>query len=426
MGRNSGDHRQSRAAAGVMLVRLPDAEWQHVDGLKSVLAALDDIYGGPRYVGGAVRDTLLDLPVSDVDIATVLLPDEVINRLEAAGINAIPTGIEHGTVTAAVDGKNYEITTLRRDVATDGRRATVAFATDWQEDAARRDFTINALYADPKSGEIFDYFDGLSDLEARRLRFIGDANQRIAEDFLRILRYFRFLARYGEGQIDGDAIKACAVGAHGLTALSRERIAQELTRILGLKNPVASVGLMIDNGIFTPFLPELSGSAVDDLLHLVEREAQFAQPVSLPARFLALLIRDIVAADKVAARLKLSNKMREGFAQRLRAGVPTPFNVRAIAYGADIDTARDAVMLYAVDADVPECLARLEQWDIPTLVIKGGELISIGLPPGPLVAKTLQAIESSWITQDFPDTTRQRELAVQMVNAALAALRVRT
>ncbi|MEY3633773.1 MAG: hypothetical protein RLZZ61_183 [Pseudomonadota bacterium] len=422
MGRDGGNHRQSRAAAGMTPVRLPDAEWQHVDGLKSVLAALDDVYGGPRYVGGAVRDTLLGLPVSDVDIATTLLPNEVINRLEASGIKAIPTGIEHGTITAAVDGKNYEITTLRSDVATDGRRATVAFATDWQEDAARRDFTINALYADPQSGKVFDYFNGLSDLEARRLRFIGDAHQRIAEDFLRILRYFRFLARYGGGQIDADAIQACAVGAHGLTALSRERIAQELTRILGLKNPFASVDLMITNGIFTPFLPELSANAADDLRHLVDREAQFTQPVSLPARFLSLLTRDTVAVDKVAARLKLSNKMREGFANRLRAGDPTPFNVRAIAYRTDIDAARDAVMLFADDADVQECLVRLEQWEIPTLAIKGGELINMGLPPGPLVAKTLQTIEGLWIQEDFPDAARQRELARQAVNAALSGL----
>jgi poly(A) polymerase len=189
-----------------------------------------------------------------------------------------------------------------------------------------------------------------------------------------------------------------------------------------LKDPVASVALMIANGIFTPFLPELSASAANDLQRLVEREAQYAQPVSLPARFLALLTRDIVAVDKVAARLKLSNKMREGFGYRLRAGVPTPFNVRAIAYRADIETARDAVMLYAVDADVPECLARLEKWETPTLVIKGGELISMGLPPGPLVAKTLQAIEAAWIQEDFPDAARQRALAVHTVNAALSGL----
>lgn len=419
MGRDGGDHRQSRAAAGMTPARLPDAVWQHTEGLKKLLAALDDAHGGPRYVGGAVRDTLLGLPVSDIDIATVLLPNEVMKRLQDTGIKAIPTGIEHGTVTAAVDGKNYEITTLRRDVATDGRRATVAFATDWQEDAARRDFTINALYADPKSGEVFDYFDGLSDLEARRLRFIGDANQRIAEDYLRILRYFRFLARYGGGQIDADAIQACANGAHGLTALSRERIAQELTRILALKDPVASVTLMIANGIFTPFLPELSASAANDLLRLVKREAQCAQPVSLPARFLALLTRDIVAVDKVAARLKLSNKMREGFAQRLRADAPTPANIRAIAYRADIDTSRDAAMLYASDTELPECLARLEQWNVPTLSIKGGELIAMGLPAGPLVAKTLQAIEAAWIQEGFPDATRQRALAVEMVDASL-------
>lgn len=406
-----------------MATTLPDAEWQHADGLKRVLSVLDDAYGGPRYVGGAVRDTLLGLPVSDVDIATVLLPREVIDRLETGGIKAIPTGIDHGTVTAAVDGRNYEITTLRRDVATDGRRATVAFATDWQEDAARRDFTINALYADPKNGKIFDYFEGLRDLEARRLRFIGDANQRIAEDFLRILRYFRFLARYGSGQIDADAIEACANGAHGLTALSRERIAQELARILGLKDPVAAVELMIKNGIFAPFLPELSASAASDLRRLVQREQEFAKPVSLPARFLALLISEPVAVDKVAARLKLSNKLREGFSQRLNAPAPYPETIRAIAYRADVETARDVAMLYADKADLPDCLARLDKWETPSLSIKGGELIQMGLPAGPLVAKTLQAIEAAWISEDFPNAARQRELADQTVKAALSAIK---
>lgn len=423
MGRDSGNHLQSGAAVGMIATRLPDAEWQHAYGLKRVLAVLDDAYGGPRYVGGAVRDTLLGLQVSDVDIATALLPNEVLDRLEASGIKAIPTGIDHGTITAAVDGKNYEITTLRRDVATDGRRATVAFATDWKEDAARRDFTINALYADPKSGEIFDYFDGRNDLEARKLRFIGDANQRIAEDFLRILRYFRFLARYGGGQLDADAIDACAKGAHGLTALSRERIAQELARILVLKDPVASVELMISNAIFAPFLPELSASAADDLRRLVHREQEFTQPVSLHARFLALLTHEPVAVDKVAARLKLSNKLREGFARRLRAPAPEPGNIRAIAYRSDAETARDVAMLFAADTDLHECLARLEKWEIPSLNIKGGELIQMGLPAGPLVAKTLQTIEGNWVSEDFPNAARQRELAVQTVSATLSAIK---
>ncbi len=404
-------------------MRLPDAQWRHAEGLEKLLALLQDDHGGPRYVGGAVRDSLLGMPVSDVDIATALLPREVIDRLEAGGVKAIPTGIEHGTVTAAVDGKNYEITTLRRDVATDGRRAVVAFSTDWREDASRRDFTINALYADPKSGEIFDYFGGLNDLEAGNLHFIGDAKERIAEDFLRILRYFRFLARYGSGQLDREAIAACANGAYGLTALSRERIAQELSRLLSLKDPVASIELMITNGIFTPFLPEISGTAIADLRRLVRREQQFYQSVSLPARFLALLTHDPVSVDKVAARLKLSNKLRESLARRLQAPEPEPENIRAIAYQADTDVARDVILLFGADQNVPSCLERLEHWEMPTLAIKGGMLIEMGLPAGPLVAKSLQAVETAWIEEDFPPEGRQRELASQAINIALSAIR---
>ena len=404
-------------------MRLPDAQWRHAEGLEKLLALLQDDHGGPRYVGGAVRDSLLGMPVSDVDIATALLPREVIDRLEAGGVKTIPTGIEHGTVTAAVDGKNYEITTLRRDVATDGRRAVVAFSTDWREDASRRDFTINALYADPKSGEIFDYFGGLNDLEAGNLHFIGDAKERIAEDFLRILRYFRFLARYGSGQLDREAIAACANGAYGLTALSRERIAQELSRLLSLKDPVASIELMITNGIFTPFLPEISGTAIADLRRLVRREQQFYQSVSLPARFLALLTHDPVSVDKVAARLKLSNKLRESLARRLQAPEPEPENIRAIAYQADTDVARDVILLFGADQNVPSCLERLEHWEMPTLAIKGGMLIEMGLPAGPLVAKSLQAVETAWIEEDFPPEGRQRELASQAINIALSAIR---
>jgi poly(A) polymerase len=400
---------------------LPDADWRHVDGLRQVVAALQDEHGGPRYVGGAVRDTLLGLDVADVDIATALLPKMVIDRLEAARIKAIPTGLDHGTVTAAVDGRNYEITTLRRDVATDGRRATVAFATDWREDAARRDFTINALYADPQTGEIFDYFGGLADLEAGVVRFIGDADQRIAEDFLRILRYFRFLARYGHGNVNADAIRACAKGAHGLTALSRERIAQELTRLLSLTNPLLSIQLMVENGIFVPFLPELSVSAVEALQRLVARENQFGQPVSLPARLLTLLPKDVSVVDKVAARLKLSNRLRESLAKRLTASTPATTSIRAIAYRSSLDCAHDVAMLYADDLELAGCLAKLEGWALPELAVKGGDLIALGLPAGPLVAKTLQAVEAGWVSEDFPPAARQTELARQLVAEALSA-----
>ena len=421
MGRNGGDNRQSGAAAGMIAAQLPHAEWQQAPGLQKVLSLLADSYGGPRYVGGAVRDTLLGLPVSDVDIATALLPETVMDRLESGGVKAVPTGLDHGTITAVVDGKNYEITTLRRDVSTDGRRATVAFATDWREDAARRDFTINALYADPQTGEVFDYFGGLTDLKNGCLRFIGDATQRIAEDFLRILRYFRFLARFGSGPVDADAINACAQGAHGLTALSRERIAQELARLLSLKNPAASVGLMIENAIFTPFLPELCSDAHDRLQQLVHREQLLNQSLSLPARLLSILVTDPVAVDKVAARLKLSNKMRENLANRLNAGMPSEGNIRAIAYRFDNDTARDVAMLFADDKALPLCLARLNNWDSPIMHIKGGDLIKMGLPAGPLVAKTLQELESIWVAEDFPNSDRQSELALQLVEAAMTA-----
>ena len=192
-----------------MELKLDAAKWRAQRGMRRLLKALGADEGLTRYVGGAVRDELLHLPVSDIDLATRIAPDEVVRRLEAAKIKGVPTGIEHGTITAVSDAQTFEITTLRRDVSTDGRRATVAFTDDWREDAARRDFTINALSADPNTGELFDYFDGLGDLERRHIRFIGDPLQRIAEDHLRILRFFRFHARFGE-TIDAAGLAACA------------------------------------------------------------------------------------------------------------------------------------------------------------------------------------------------------------------------
>lgn len=400
---------------------LPEAEWRDDDGLKRVIVALTDEQGGPRIVGGAVRDSLLGLPVTDVDLATMLHPDAVMDRLEAVRIKAVPTGLDHGTITAVADGKNYEITTLRRDVATDGRRATVAFATDWREDAARRDFTINALYADPNTGEIFDYFDGLADLEAGIIRFIGDADQRIAEDFLRILRYFRFLARFGRGNIDPVAVAACAAGAHGLTALSRERIAQELVKTLSLADPVDAIKLMAEHAIFAPFLPELRDDASQALQRLIDREQQNESTVSLPARLLSLLPKDAVAVDKVAARLKLSNKLRESLAARLALPDPTANNILAIAYGGGVECAYDVAMLYSDDGELHACLSKLDGWAVPEFPIKGGDLIALGLPVGPVVAKTLQELEARWIAENFPAKARVTELANQLVSAALSA-----
>ncbi|MFN5823710.1 MAG: CCA tRNA nucleotidyltransferase, partial [Sphingomonadales bacterium] len=226
------------------MTRLPDTEWLNDPAFRKVVDSLRVDGAPPRIVGGAVRDALLGLAVSDVDLATPLLPEDIVQRLETARIKAVPTGIDHGTITAVSDGRTFEITTLRRDVETDGRRATVAFSSDWQEDAARRDFTINALYADPDDGKIIDYFGGLADLESGLVRFIGDAGQRIAEDHLRILRLFRFHARFGKGPIDPDALSAARANASKLMALSRERIADELRKLLAVANPAPVVSAM--------------------------------------------------------------------------------------------------------------------------------------------------------------------------------------
>ncbi|MBA4306697.1 MAG: polynucleotide adenylyltransferase [Sphingopyxis sp.] len=397
------------------------SEWFNVAGLRSVINALSDADGGPRIVGGAVRDSLLGLSVSDVDLATKLVPTEVIRRLEGAGIKSVPTGIEHGTVTAVSDGKNYEITTLRRDVATDGRRAVVAFSSDWKDDAARRDFTINALYADAHSGEVYDYFSGLPDLEQGIVRFIGDADQRIAEDYLRILRYFRFFARFGKGDADPDAIAACAKGVHGLTALSRERIAQELTRLISLANPTLSMKLMVDHQIFAPFLPELDASAAERMASIVDREVAHSLPVSLPARLLTLLPREAAVVDRVSARLKMSNRLREQLAHRVTGELPSEVNIREIAYRKGIGCATDAATLYANSIEFELCLARLVNWDVPTFGIRGGDVIAMGVPAGPMVAKTLQAIEQAWISDDFPAIDNFLSKSRQIVGALLSA-----
>jgi poly(A) polymerase len=399
---------------------LPEADWRSRDGFMCVVAALRDDVGGPRLVGGAVRDGLLGLPVSDIDLATPLLPAEVIDRLEAAGIKALPTGIDHGTVTAVTEDGHIEITTLRRDVATDGRRATVAFATDWREDAERRDFTINALYADPASGEVVDYFGGLKDLDAGLVRFIGDADQRIREDYLRILRFFRFHARYGRGAVDEISLAACARGVH---ALSRERIAMELTKLLLHPDPVKAVALMQRNGIFAPFLPEIVPDAEQQLVRLVDREQRYQIAPSLPARLLSQLPADVTTADRIAARLKLSNRLREALAERLKAGQPHPAVIRAIAYRRGIDCARDVAMLRADDQELANCLKLLENWQAPKFDLKGGELIEMGLSAGPTVARTLQTIERQWISEGFPQRERLKAIADQAVAAALSATR---
>lgn len=394
-----------------MTASLPDAPWRHRAGLDRLLDALGAGRGAARFVGGAVRDGLLGLPVNDLDIATTHDPHEVVDRLKAAGIKAVPTGIEHGTITGVLPDGPVEITTLRRDVSTDGRRATIAYTDDWREDAARRDFTINALYADPVTGAISDYFGGVADLRARRLRFIGDPAARIAEDHLRILRYFRFLSRYGGDALDEDAYAACVAAANSLMALSRERVADELLKLLGGASPVHALRLMDQGGLFRPILPEVGSEGVDRVDRLIARESQADVPGSAVRRLAALLPSDPAIADQVGARLKLSNKARKRLAAALGdADAPSP---RALAYRIGVEGAIDRILL---SDDAPADAAIIRDWSPPRLPIGGGALIARGLEPGPAVAKALQAVEQQWIEEDFPDDDRVGVLADQIVS----------
>ncbi len=380
-----------------MAVRLDAGKWRRRRGMARLLDALGADEGLTRYVGGAVRDELLHLPVNDVDLATRLRPEEVVERLEAMKIRAVPTGIDHGTITAVSNGHAVEVTSLRRDVATDGRRATVAFTDDWEEDAARRDFTINALSADPETGEIFDYFQGLEDLNARRVRFIGNPYQRIAEDHLRILRFFRFHARFGEGEPNADALGACTARANDLMALSRERIADELLKLLSVSDPTPTIRIMLKRSILRPVLPEISEPSADRLDSLVAAERNAGIEPDPLRRLSSLLPSDPSVAEQIAVRLKLSTRARKRLA--CSATTELDINPHALAYYMGSECAIDRLLL----AGHYQPAAELRDWDRVRLPIGGGELIRRGLQPGPAVAKALRSVERRWVEAGFPD-----------------------
>lgn len=347
-----------------------------------------------RFVGGAVRDALVGVPTADIDLATTLLPAEVQARAAAASLRTIPTGIAHGTVTVLTAAGPVEVTTLRRDVATDGRHALVDFAGDWAEDAARRDFTINALYAHPLTGAVGDYHGGLADLAAGRVRFIGEPLQRIAEDHLRILRFFRFHDRFARGAPDAAALAACIARANDLMALSRERIAAELLKLLAHPDPAATVTLMHAAGLFAPVLPEIAGT--DALTRLVPREqAAGAGPDPL-RRMAALLPTDPAVAERVGQRLRLSTAQTRRLVQ---AALRDSRSVIERAYDDGAEVALDCILLG--DA-APDEAQQLSGWQRPRLPISGGTLIARGVPQGPAVARTLRAVERAWITAGFP------------------------
>ncbi|MGI4732626.1 MAG: CCA tRNA nucleotidyltransferase [Janthinobacterium lividum] len=393
-------------------MELRDPPWDRHAGLDALVAALGD--GASRVVGGAVRDALLGIDAADLDLATVHPPDETMRRLQAAGIRVVPTGLAHGTVTAVLPSGPVEVTTLRRDVATDGRHATVAFTDDWRDDAARRDFTINALYAEPGSATLHDYFGGLDDLAAGRVRFIGDPLRRIAEDHLRILRFFRFHARFGPADshaIDADGLAACETRANDLMALSRERIAAELLKLLVAANAVPVMTLMVERGILRPVLPEIADTA--PLARLAAREAAAGVAPDAIRRLATLVAPD--AAGAVAARLKLSKLDRRRLEQASEP--PTPEGPLALAYRVGVEGAVDRLLLHGGDP------APVLGWTPPRLPIGGGALVARGLSRGPDVAATLTRIEARWIAEGFCDAVRVERIADEEVAASLAALR---
>ncbi len=387
-----------------MLKSLALADWPRRDGLAALTAALgaENI----RWVGGAVRDGLLGVPVADVDCATLLLPKDVIALCGKAGIRTVPTGIEHGTVTAILKDGPVEITTLRRDVATDGRRATIAFAQNWREDAARRDFTINALYAHPETLEIADYFGGLEDLAAGRVRFIGDARQRIAEDHLRILRYYRFQTRFG-AELDETAEDACAELAHTLKGLSRERIAAELLNLLALPDPHATLARMRERGVLGVILPEACKAQLAALARLIAAESAQGFSPDPVRRLAALLPPSPDIAETVAARLRLSKVQRGKLVSGAERSTADADNPPALAYRLTASLAIDRLLLEGADARA------LAGWKAPVFPLKGGAIVARGVTAGPEVARLLQHIEARWVAEGFPSADRVNQMLAE-------------
>ncbi|MBV9750308.1 MAG: CCA tRNA nucleotidyltransferase [Acetobacteraceae bacterium] len=368
--------------------RIPPPAFLADPALHAVLAALP----GARLVGGCVRDALAGLPVADVDLATPERPEQVTRRLADAGLRAAPTGLDHGTVTAISGGRGFEVTTLRRDVETDGRHARVAWTDDWREDAARRDFTINAMSMRP-GGEVFDYFGGVDDLAAGRVRFVGEAARRIAEDYLRVLRFFRFQARYGRGEPDPEAVAAVREGAAGLDQLSPERVWSELKRVLAAPDPSASIALMDALGVLARALPE--GTLPARLFALIAAGA----PTDPLLRLAALLDGDDAA---LADRLRLSGEERDRLSALRHGPVPLPSmddaDLRRLL--ADEPAALLIGRAWLAGGDSPgwaELRARLAALPRPVFPLAGRDALALGAKPGPPVGRALAAVRAWWL-----------------------------
>ena len=390
-------------------------DWLLAPGLQRLLATLSDGGEEARAIGGAVRNEIMGEPIADVDVGTTLLPEAVMRRASRAGFHAVPTGIAHGTVTVVVEGAPVEVTTLRRDVATFGRHAEVAFTRDWSEDAHRRDLTVNALSLDA-TGLLHDYVGGIADCRARRIRFIGDAGERMREDYLRILRFFRIHARYGSGPLDPAGLAAAERERHGLAVLSAERIQAELFRLLSAPGVGPVVRAMRPAGILEEVLP--APFDAEALARAVDADARIAALAGRPAgapepRLAALtLTRDAGRAEAIAERLKLSQASRQRMARAVaaREALPleSPAAARAEAYRRGVEPLLDAAILAHADG-VPLAAATAFLGDAvafghaaPALPVSGRLLIEAGLAGrGPRLGRLLRTLEGIWIESDF-------------------------
>lgn len=398
---------------------LSGQDWLTASATQAVMAALAAAGGTDcaRFVGGCVRNAVLGAPIDDVDIATILTPEAVVRALKAAGLKSVPTGMEHGTVTAISGRQPFEITTLRRDVSTDGRRATVAFTDDWAEDAARRDFRLNALYADAQGVILDPTGAGYDDALAGRIVFVGEPEQRIEEDYLRILRFYRFFAWYGRGAPDAAAVAACAALAEGVERLSAERVSKELLKLLAAPDPRPAVRLMQDAGVLGRILPQPESLTLFEAMVGVSPD-----PV---LRLSALVPTDVEAVRASANRLRLSNAQKDRLISAVRAPLDLHISdacARAVIWRegrqAFEDRVRRAWAGGAEAARMQALLALAADWTPPKLPVGGRDLARLGLKPGPETGRVLKAFEDGWIADDFPDQGHEARLKALIVSPA--------
>jgi poly(A) polymerase len=389
---------------------LDDAPWLKSGPAARVLALLNGDGEEARVVGGAVRNALLKIPTGDIDIATTALPDEVVRRAKAAGIKCVPTGIEHGTVTLVVDAHPFEVTTLREDTETYGRKAKVAFGRDWVRDAERRDFTINGLSVDA-DGCVHDHVGGLADIAARRVRFIGDAGQRIAEDYLRILRFFRMHAAYGSGEPDRTGYLACIGGRAGLSNLSAERVRMEILKLLVAEGTLVAVSAMADGGLLLPIFGGVSYTG--PLAMMISAERMLGLGASPIRRLGALAVAVTEDAKRVAARLRLTNaeaKALDSMGHRWwRLAGMDEATARRRLYRLGEDHYRDRLLLAWARAggnhDVAywcEFASLPQRWSAPKFPLKAADFIARGIAEGPALGHVLTLAEDAWLAADFP------------------------